>query len=404
MSVLQKKTISGESLGKPGLRVHSIDAVRATALFCILMIHCYQSFAAGAYTEPLWNCDPCFPEVVNKCVGLICAKVLKLKFLMVFTFLFGLSFYFQMNNAAKRGIDFRARFCLRLFWLFLFGLLHVSFYCDDVLTLFAVLGLGLVFIWKLPTGFIACACLLFLLQPIKIVEIVLGNGWSMHEFVNSIVSICPLFPAENTDCSSIALNNISGAWLRRWVHWELPSGRLSATIGMFLLGVLAGKSRIFEQKQGKILCATLCGGLIYSALIIIYYYFVNQYAETGNESLHQVIDYMKWICSEGSLLFIVPFFAWLYGCDFLQKLIVPVKAIGRCTLTCYITQGIVMVWFFYPWGLGMYGKLDVTSRCLVGVILFVAQMTLCAFWLKKFKYGPLEGVWRKLTRLGMEKK
>ena len=386
------------------MRVHSIDAVRATALLCILLMHCDYSFAAGDYTEPLWACEPSFSSGINDYVNFFLSKVIRLKGVMVFTFLFGLSFYFQMNNADRRGIDFRARFCLRLFWLFIFGLLHVTFYSDDVLTLFAVLGLGLVAIWRLPTSFILGACVFFLLQPFKIVEIVMGDGWTIEAFVNRLVCITPLFPAENADWSSIAINNLSGAWLKRWIHWELPSGRLCATFGMFLLGVLAGRSRIFEQKQSRILMGAACGAAVCGVVLLAYYGVVYRFMVTGDTSLHRVVSYLDLIHKEALILLVVPFFAWLYGCDCMQKVLAPVRAIGRCTLTCYITQGMIMTWFFYPWGLGMFGKLDVTSRCLAGLVLFAAQMVLCTLWLKKFKYGPLEGIWRKLTRLGMDKK
>ena len=391
------------NITEKSIRVHGIDAVRATALFSILMIHCEYSFAAGAVMQPLFDLYPIFSGGVNNFVDIVVWKILKYRFLMIFTFLFGLSFYFQMNNADKRGVDFRKRFCLRLFWLFLFGLLHVSFYQDDVLTLFAVLGFGLVAIWKIPLKFLICLCLLFLLQPLKIVEVLLGEPDLVSSVICKIISFTPFHIAQTTDWSDLALRNISGQWLCRWLYWELPSGRLFATIGMFLLGLIAGKLRVFERSQSELFRITVVGGVIFAISIVLYYSIVHLYLAVGNETLSFTAHYLKWISDECSLFFIAPFLAWLYNLRCLQKILHPVRSIGRCTLTCYITQGIIMTWFFYPWGLGMYGRFDSATLALLGIGLFAMQMCFCTLWLKYFKYGPLEGVWRYLTRLGMNR-
>lgn len=84
-------------------RVQSIDAVRATALLLILLAHSVVAYGA-VHVEPgggwgdgaaQWLFDYVF---------------LGNGFLM-FSFLFGLSFFFQMDHAEARGIDFRGRFC-----------------------------------------------------------------------------------------------------------------------------------------------------------------------------------------------------------------------------------------------------------------------------------------------------
>lgn len=284
-----------------------------------------------------------------------------------------------------------------------FGLIHISFYQDDVLTLFAVLGLGLVVLWKLSWRLLLCFSLFFLLQPLKIMEIIGGEPNLVSVFIGKIISFKPLYIAQTTDWSEVALKNISGQWLSRWLYWELPSGRLFATIGMFLLGVVAGKLKIFERSQKELFKVALIGGAIFAVSCVLYYSAVYLYLSLENQRILMVSQYMKWISDECSLLFIAPFLAWVYNLNCLQKLLHPLRSIGRCTLTCYITQGIIMTWLLFPWGLGMYGYFDAATLFLIGVGLFVVQMLFCTVWLKYFRYGPLEGIWRYLTRLGMQR-
>ena len=233
-------------LNRSSHRIHSIDAVRATALLGILIVHCNYGFAS--VSSPEANVGNIFPQWVNTAVDFFVHQFISLKFFMVFIFLFGLSFFFQMDHAAQRGEDFRGRFCVRLFWLFIFGLLHVSFYCDDVLTLFSVLGFLLVLTWKVPVKYAIAVAAICLLQPFWLISVITGNPAMIHDFLDKYVHITPLFPATDQSWGDIALNNVSGQYLCRWIYWELPSGRLMATIGMFFLGMLAGKSRLFEQK------------------------------------------------------------------------------------------------------------------------------------------------------------
>ncbi|MBQ8900033.1 MAG: DUF418 domain-containing protein, partial [Akkermansia sp.] len=79
----------------------------------------------------------------------------------------------------------------------------------------------------------------------------------------------------------------------------------------------------------------------------------------------------------------------------------PLGKLGRCTLTCYITQNIIMVWLICGYGGGLVGKLSIGGVMGIAFVLYLLQLIACNLWLRRFRYGPFEGVWRYLTRLGM---
>ena len=73
---------------------------------------------------------------------------------------------------------------------------------------------------------------------------------------------------------------------------------------------------------------------------------------------------------------------------------------GKMTLTFYIAQSLMFVPFFYGFGLGAYGFIGQASSLALGIACWIVQMFIAWVWLKKWRYGPLEWMWRRLTFIG----
>ena len=68
--------------------------------------------------------------------------------------------------------------------------------------------------------------------------------------------------------------------------------------------------------------------------------------------------------------------------------------VGRVAMSCYILQSIVCTAIFYGWGLGWFGKLDRLQMLAVVAIVWAIDILFAALWLRKFRIGPLEWLWR----------
>jgi uncharacterized protein len=66
-------------------------------------------------------------------------------------------------------------------------------------------------------------------------------------------------------------------------------------------------------------------------------------------------------------------------------------------LTNYLTQSLVLTFLAYGWGLGLALKLNGFQVLVISALLYVGQVFVSGFWLSKFKYGPLEWIWRCIT-------
>ncbi|MEJ7807963.1 MAG: DUF418 domain-containing protein, partial [Telluria sp.] len=65
-------------------------------------------------------------------------------------------------------------------------------------------------------------------------------------------------------------------------------------------------------------------------------------------------------------------------------------------LTNYLTHSLVFSTIFYGYGFGLFGIDRITQLgCVVGMV--IVQVPLCHLWLKHFRYGPMEWLWRAIT-------
>jgi uncharacterized protein len=52
---------------------------------------------------------------------------------------------------------------------------------------------------------------------------------------------------------------------------------------------------------------------------------------------------------------------------------------------------------FYGFGFGLFGRLGSAIAALLGLGVFVTQLVTSNWWLRRFRFGPAEWVWRSLT-------
>jgi uncharacterized protein len=71
--------------------------------------------------------------------------------------------------------------------------------------------------------------------------------------------------------------------------------------------------------------------------------------------------------------------------------------VGRMALTNYLSQSLVLTFLSYGWGLGLALKLNSFQVLGICLILYFSQVALSGLWLSKFRFGPLEWLWRCIT-------
>ena len=154
------KTIMG------GSRITVIDAMRGIALVGICLTHAMQYF--GEYPASPIRDSFAWIHSLDEAMRWFVNYFLAAKFYIIFSFLFGLSFFIQMDRASQKGVDFRPRFLWRLVLLLMIGMLHNLIFPLDILVIYAVLGFPLVLMYKLPNKLLVGLACFFMLGGVQL--------------------------------------------------------------------------------------------------------------------------------------------------------------------------------------------------------------------------------------------
>ena len=80
-----------------------------------------------------------------------------------------------------------------------------------------------------------------------------------------------------------------------------------------------------------------------------------------------------------------------------RRLLQPVAAVGRMALTNYLMHSLVFTTMANGYGLGLYGQVRPSLGIVLTLATFVVQMPLSNWWLGRYRFGPMEWLWRSLT-------
>ncbi len=380
-------------------RIYIIDTLRAFALLGILIVHTHDHFNLYIHLKPSVG----WLIYADQITDWIYQHLFVSKAYLLFSFLFGISFFIQLDRRSKKGHDFRKTFIWRLILLIALGLIHTLFYDGDILTIFGILGMVLVAVYKLPNIIIWLLTVLCLLQPIAFWNVMI-NIFSNNPDLQ-IPSISFHLPnvemqtreviAQSHSWWKVAGWNFTFGQLGKW-EFFIQSGRLWQTLGMFLLGMLAGRYRIFEQMDNVDFFKKLAiwsAGLFCFILIVGNLPWILQ--DVGiSHSTTQILSCWQ------NIAFMGVFISLIIIIFTRQKMKTPnlwMSAAGKITLTCYLSQSIIFTPIFFNWGFGLAYEFNSFYCLSMSLVTFTIQVILCNIWLRYMLYGPIEWLWRSAT-------
>jgi uncharacterized protein len=82
---------------------------------------------------------------------------------------------------------------------------------------------------------------------------------------------------------------------------------------------------------------------------------------------------------------------------YLRGLFNSMKAVGQMAFSNYIMQTLICSLFFFGYGLNFYNELELYQVFGVAIIIWIIQLIISPIWLKYYRFGPLEWLWRSLT-------
>ena len=370
-----KKALSQNRL--PNSRIEVADALRGIAVIGIILFHSLENF--NLFYPDVRLTLPCDNAVYSFCESLLAGKMYG-----IFALLFGLTFYIMRDNQARKGRDFSARFAWRMLLLFLIGLVNIVFYDGDILTTYAIFGLLMI-----PCGYLSdrwlwvITCLL-LIQPYELWQLLSGQEmnsdwmWANYGIIGEAHQQTSFWENAIVDLKYALPTNLG------YFAW---TGRLTQIPGLFLLGLLLGRYRLFYH-EGRHL-------RIWQIILIVNLplAIMGSHVDFGQMShwLSPIVN-LTILLSEVSAVVLL----W-YASKRFRHLLKHVCFFGQMSLSNYLLQSVFGSLVFYGWGLALYRELGHTLSLLVGISIVITQILILRLWARNHQRGPAESLWRWAT-------
>ena len=392
-------------------RIVAIDLLRGFALLGILLMNSIAfALPNAAYFNPLaYGGELWSNQLLHGLLHILADQ----KFMALFSLLFGASITMICKQMeAKTGGSAKYHYT-RTWWLLVFGLLHSSFiWIGDVLSVYALVGFVLFFLrnWAPKLQF-SLGLLIFFLPALAYLSFqsliptldqasqqAISQFWqpSAQALTEDIVRFRgpyseqmayrqdPLAASETTGDELIGLAFMINIFAR-------SAGMMLVGMALFSWGVLnAERSQQFYRRMAWI---GLGFGLPIASLGLALSYYFN-WDWRYSVFIGNLPNLIATPLIAGGYLALIMLWSRSALWTGLQARMVTV---GRTALTHYIAQSVISTFIFYGFGLGLYGHLNRPAILLVVLAIWALQLLAAPWWLARFRYGPLEWLWRSLT-------
>lgn len=386
-------------------RALHLDVLRGFALLGILLVN-FRFF-----TEPLKSIlygSGTGLEGIDLAVAMAIATLAEGKFYALFSMLFGAGFALMAERLAAREAAFRPLYLRRLGVLLGFGALHMVFvWAGDILLVYALAGFLMTFafartpasrLWKWAVVLISLPTVLAWAGALSVTATRLDpalHAAIMQRFAEDERALQGvLLRASEIHASGSYLENVGqrlrdGAFTLAYLpFWATP------ILGYFLLGrwlLVSGILRSPQDHPGFLqnwLRWGLLSGLPCAAIGALLLTGITQTAPSLRGALGATLA-----MSGAALLSL----AYLAGVVLAARRLAFLAPAGQMALSNYLCQSLFWTWAIYGHGLGLWGQVPVWSQPLLAIAFFSGQVALSHWWLRRYRYGPAEWLWRSLT-------
>ena len=375
-------------------RIKELDIFRGFAILGIFMVNILVMNMSFAYRQE-WEIEQ--TGWLNQATFFILESLFYSKFFAIFSFLFGIGIALQLQIDNGKSVLFFVR---RLSALFLFGVLHILFiWSGDILHLYALLGVPLLLLFKLPSKYILWVAILIFLFPFF---------GPIMSYILEVFSIQPenaLNEFSKTELIEMVRNGSywSGLVLRvKEYIFTMPfvfAYIAPVAFSMILIGgYIVKKGYVFHLHdlayKIRVPLLVTTGILLIYRYTLIYYILPHHTPEWG--SMLSIMLHTLYQLSDVTLSFT---FLWaltiFYHLPSFRNALVPLSYVGRLAFSNYILQS--LFGYFLMRTLGFYASFSVFQCAILVLLFFSFQIILSKYYLNYFKFGPLEWLWRVIS-------
>jgi uncharacterized protein len=414
-------------------RLLPVDAVRGLALLGIFAVNIWGfAYPFAAMMNP--NHPALVPYagefgLLQRTAWLVQYLFFDMKLMAIFSMLFGAGLILMVDRAGSRGVSLRGIYYRRVLWLLAIGLLHAYFlWYGDILVLYALCGLILYPLRNWRPRTLILVSIPMLIIPVVMFLIMGGMMWwlrdvamqadaaiaaggtptdfqlemqkAWHEaragFDPTPAQVAEQVAALRGSPLEVLRTN---ALLTFGMHLQMfPMWGIWRAGGLMLLGMALMKMNVLSgQRSTRFYMGMLAFG--YGVGLPLVGIAAWDQLATDFEVIRAMM--IGWNLNSIGSIFValghISALMLLYRGGILRGMLERLAAVGRLALTNYVAQTLISTFFFYGWGLGFFAALERQWLFVFVVSIWSLQLAWSPLWLRHFRYGPAEWLWRTLT-------
>jgi uncharacterized protein len=320
----------------------------------------------------------------------------------LFSMLFGFGFAIFHERVVARGLDATRLYARRLSILFVIGLMHVSLvWAGDILHQYALAGFLLLLTLRWPDRVLLTAALVLSIALMPLLDAVTPliyasqappweANWAQAQELRWEVFRQP-------DYQAYVATNLKTTWLE-WYSQPFGMIILALVFGRFLLGSWIQRKGWLQNPAAHI------GGFRRYATILLAFGLIISAIRPALRSLDVLTGNLELTTRVLADIGMVVL-ALGYGAGIVvlcqsgswRRRLSGLGAVGQMALTNYLTQSFFYLFVLYGFGLGLLPYLGATLALVLALVVFAAQIAFSRWWLARYRFGPLEWLWRSAT-------
>lgn len=392
-------------------RVEVMDVLRGVALLGILLMN-IEAFV-GPLMESVTGVNPRFTGA-DRWTDAAIYVLVQGKFITMFSLLFGMGFAVMLERANATGASGTWLYARRLLALLGIGLVHaLLIWSGDILLTYALLGFVLLLCFRrtpvsrLPKWGIA----LFLL-PLLLT-------WAMAGFA-TLAQLDPQASAEFQKAMAAQGQAMSalidgerlafgaGSYAQAVAQRATDTGTMlgllvffgPSLVGVFLFGAWFMRSGVIRNASAHLPLFRRVRNVGFGIGLPLMLWSAWTHptmsfsqvspGSAAAQSAAQVANLLLMLAYLSVIVLAMQLPAWAARLHWFAPA-------GRMALTHYLTQSVVCTLVFYGYGLGYFERLPRAWQPLFVLALFTLQVVFSRWWLARYRFGPMEWLWRWMT-------
>lgn len=394
-------------------RIDAIDTLRGVALLGIFVMNIpiFALTGTAFFNPPVAGGF----EGANYLTWLVSHLLFDMKMMSIFSMLFGAGVALMAERLAETGRNAAGVHYRRMGWLLVIGMLHAYLiWFGDILVAYALVGMLVYPMRRVPAvwlvvisgGLLAVGMALTGVQQ-AFFEMMRGS--TEPDMVEMWQDMGTMFFPTEAFLEQERAKNLGGfferagayavdvVFMQTYVFATYIFWRVAA---LMLLGVALHKWGVLRAARSARFYAMLTaigalvgGGLVGAGVVVNHANGFDPVAFFG------VVGWFNYAGSVGVALAWIGLVMLVCKIGVLSLVRHALASVGRMALTNYLMQSLIGAFIFYGWGLGYFGQLSRSELVPIVLGVWALQLIISPLWLSKFRFGPMEWVWRSLTYL-----